>query len=276
MEHQERSLDWRGTRIYRQSWLPKERPRAAIVLFHGLAEHSGRYGALVEHWVSAGYAVYTLDLMGHGRSEGQRAYVRRFGEYSALMHDYVATVRAQQPGTPLFCFGHSLGAVVIAAMILEYTPALSGILLSGTSTEMPDDVTPLLMRVAKLLSALLPRLPVKALESETLSRDPAVVQGYDDDPLVYRGGIPARTGMELLAAQQRIVARAGEITQPTLMVHGGDDRLAPLTGAQRFYEALGAEDKTLKVYEGFYHEVCNEPGGEQVLEDLTAWIEAHL
>jgi alpha-beta hydrolase superfamily lysophospholipase len=165
---------------------------------------------------------------------------------------------------------------VIACTLLEYSPALSGVILSGTSTEMPDGVTPLILALAKFLSALVPWMPLKALDSGTLSRDPTVVQNYDDDPLVYRGGIPARTGVELLQAQQQIVARAPQITLPVLMVHGGDDRLAPLPGARAFFEALGSTDKTLKVYDSFYHEVCNEPGRKAVLNDIAAWIADHL
>ena len=119
-------------------------------------------------------------------------------------------------------------------------------------------------------------MPVQKLESATLSHDPAVVQGYVNDPLVYTGGIPARMGVELLSAQQHIVAHASEISLPVLMVHGGDDQLCPLPGARSFYESLGAADKTLKVYDKFYHEVCNEPECSLVLDDITAWIEAHL
>jgi alpha-beta hydrolase superfamily lysophospholipase len=202
--------------------------------------------------------------------------VRRFGAYGDELYDYLATVRAERPALPFFLFGHSMGAVVIAGMLLNYNPALSGVILSGISTEMPADVTPLTVALAKVISALLPKVPVQALDSSALSRDPAVVQGYDHDPLVYRGGIPARTGVGLLMAQQEIVARAPEIVQPVLMVHGEEDRICPLQGAQRFYEALCSEDKTLKVYDGFYHEVCNEPECGLVLDDITTWIEAHL
>jgi len=262
--------------IYHRSWLPDGVPKAVMLLLHGLAEHSGRYGNLVEYLVPLGYAVYTLDLVGHGRSEGPRTYVRRFGEYTALLHTYLARVRAKYPMLPFFAFGHSMGAVIAACYVLEYSPALSGAILSGTSTEMPDDVTPLTLALAQAFSALIPRLPVKALDSATLSRDPAVVTGYDTDPLVYRGRIPARTGVELLEAQQQIAVRAGEIALPVLMVHGGEDRLCPTPGARSFYASLGSEDKTLKVYDGLYHEVLNEPERDQVLDDIAAWIEAHL
>jgi alpha-beta hydrolase superfamily lysophospholipase len=276
MQHQEGSLQFYSNQIYHQSWLPGGTPKAVVLLLHGLADHSGRYGNLVEHLVPLGYAVYTLDLMGHGRSEGTRAHVRRFGDYSALVHTYLALVRARYPALPFFCFGHSMGAVVAAHYVLEYNPALSGLILSGMSCEMPADVTPLTMTLAKVLSALVPKFPIKALESETLSRDPAVVRGYDNDPLVYRGGIPARAGVELLLAQQKVVARAAGIAPPVLMVHGGSDRLCPLSGARAFYASLSVEDKTLKVYDELYHETLNEPERAQVLADIAAWIEAHL
>jgi alpha-beta hydrolase superfamily lysophospholipase len=265
-----------GDAIYAQSWLPGGAPKAALLLLHGLAEHSGRYMNLVEHLVQVGYAVYTFDLVGHGHSEGERAYVRRFSEYSAMVDAYQAQVRERAPRVPLFAFGHSMGAVIAADYVLSHDSELSGIVLSGLSVEMPADVTPATILAAKVLSALAPKLRVQALASSTLSRDPAVVQGYDEDPLVYRGRIPARTGVELLQAQDRVLAHAHQITLPVLMVHGGEDRLCPLRAARSFYESLGSPDKTLQVYEGFYHEVCNEPERDLVLDDIAAWIQARL
>jgi alpha-beta hydrolase superfamily lysophospholipase len=116
---------------------------------------------------------------------------------------------------------------------------------------------------------------VQRIEPSWLSHDPAIVRAYLDDPLVYTGKICARTGIELLKAQQRILAQASRIELPVLMVHGGDDRLCPLAGARPFYEALASRDKTLTVYDGLYHEVYNEPEREQVLEDVLAWLDAH-
>jgi alpha-beta hydrolase superfamily lysophospholipase len=117
---------------------------------------------------------------------------------------------------------------------------------------------------------------VQGIQAQYVSRDPEVVKAYVQDPLVYHGAVPARTGAGILDAQQRAIALASTITLPVLMVHGTDDHLAPLPGAQTFYEALGSADKTLKVYDELFHEVCNEPECGIVLNDISDWVQAHL
>jgi acylglycerol lipase len=275
VKHQEgRFQSVRDARIYWQAWLPDGEPKAVLLVVHGLAEHSGRYTHLAERMVSSGYAVYALDLVGHGRSEGARAFVRRFGDYTDPVAACLDIVLDQQPDKPVYLLGHSLGATIGACCFLDSPSILAGGVLSGVSVQMPDNVTPVTILLAKALSALAPRMPVQAIEAKWISRDPAVVDAYVNDPLVYTGRICARTGIELLNAQQRILAQASGIELPVLMVHGSDDRLSPLAGARPFYRALGSREKTLKVYEGLYHEVYNEPEREYVLDDVTAWLDA--
>jgi alpha-beta hydrolase superfamily lysophospholipase len=277
VNHQDRFFRGiRDAKIYYQAWLPDGEPKAALLIVHGLAEHSGRYTNVVKHFVPRGYAAYGLDLIGHGRSDGARAFVRDFAEYTGTVGTYLGMVRGWQPEMPIFLLGHSLGALIGACCFLDYPSSLAGAVLSGTSVQMPDNITPAIVLIAKALSTLAPKIKVQAIESEWVSRDPDVVRVYKDDPLVYTGGITARTGVELLKAQQRAMAEASRITLPILMVHGGDDRLTPLAGARAFYETIGSADKTLKVYGGLYHEVYNEPEREQVLSDVEAWLEAHI
>ena len=277
MNHQEASFqDPSGATIYSQAWLPDGEPRAVLLIVHGLAEHSGRYANVVEYLVPRGYVVYTFDHLGHGRSSGKRAHVRRFGDYAATLHTCLGTVRDRYPGLPTFAFGHSMGALITAYYVLDHPTDLDGIILSGMSAQMPEDITPATLLLAKALSALVPKAPVQALESAHISRDLTVVQAYVNDPLVHTRPITARTGVELLKAQARVMTEAQRITLPVLMVHGGNDQLCPLAGARSFYEVIGSADKRLKVYEGLYHEVCNEPERALVLSDINDWLQAHL
>jgi alpha-beta hydrolase superfamily lysophospholipase len=277
MDHQEGHFEGvRNTQIYYQAWLPDGEPKAAVLIVHGLAEHSGRYANVVEHMVPLGYALYALDHVGHGRSEGQRAYVDRFDEYISTLHLFVGMVRGWLSAAPLFMLGHSMGSLICINYVLDHPADLAGVVLSGTSVQMPDSITPLTLVFAKALSALVPRMGLQALESTHISRDPDVVQAYVNDPLVYTGAIPARTGVEMLNAQQRAMAEASKIALPILMVHGSEDRLTPLAGARAFYEALGSEDKTFREYAELFHEVCNEPECGMVLSDIAAWLNAHL
>ena len=154
MDHQTGFFeDARGNQIFHQAWLPEDLPpgggpKAVWVVVHGYAEHSGRYGNLVEHMVPQGYALYALDHVGHGQSEGSRAYVERFGDYITTLKTFVDTVRGWQPDVPLFLFGHSLGGLIAVVYLLDHAAGLNGAVLSGTLATLGDDVTPLIVFLA--------------------------------------------------------------------------------------------------------------------------------
>jgi acylglycerol lipase len=262
--------------IYYQSWLPEEEPRAALLVVHGLAEHSGRYMNVVEHCVPQGYAVYALDHRGHGQSEGQRVYVERFTDYLDDLKTFFDMLRAWHPTLPIFMLGHSMGGTISLSYTLRHQEELDGLVLSGPGVQLGEGISPLTIYMSRLLSKLLPRTGVATLEAAAVSRDPEVVQAYDNDPLVYRGKITARLGAELISTTGSLLDRAPELELPVLIMHGDADKLVNVRGSRRLYQALGSEDKTLKIYEGYYHEVFNELGREEVLADLTTWLEEHL
>lgn len=265
-----------GTKIYYQCWLPMEEPRVVLLVSHGLAEHSGRYMNIVDRFVPRGYAVYACDYPGHGRSAGRRAYVHRFADFTAVLYRYLGMVHAWQPGRPVFLIGHSMGALIGAAFLLKHQSELAGAVLSGPSVGKPPGISRGTIIIGMALSVLAPRLGVTALDAHKISRDPAVVQAYVNDPLVYTGKITARLGAELLREMQRVAEAAPAITLPIMIVQGGADGLVDPNGARMLYRTVGSADKTLKIYDGFYHEVFNDPGHERVLDDVAAWLEAHL
>jgi acylglycerol lipase len=266
----------RGANIYYQSWLPEGEPRAVLLIVHGLAEHSGRYENVVNHFVPLGYAVYGIDHLGHGKSEGERVYVKRFDDYTNTLKVYFDKVRGSQPGKPIFLVGHSMGGLISAMYLLNYQAELAGSVLSGPAVKIPNDVTPATIFVGKILSALIPKLGLVGLDTTGVSRDPEVVQAYVSDPLVHRGKMTARLAAEMLKAMQTITAQAARITLPILIVQGSADRLVNPAGAQVLYDGVSSVDKEIKIYAGFYHEVFNEPEHDMVLRDVEIWLEAHL
>ncbi len=266
----------RGMKIYCQQWQPREAPKAALLVVHGLGEHCGRYGNIVGRFVSRGYAVHAFDHIGHGRSEGVRVYVERFDDYTDTLGRYADTVRSERPELPLFLVGHSMGGLIAASYLIDRQAGLAGAVLSGPGVKVPDSISPLVIAVGKVLSRLAPKMGVVRLDAAGISRDPAVVQAYCDDPLVHRGKITARLGAEMLAAMQRVRAEAGRITLPLLIVQGGADRMIDPGGADMLYSLVGSADKMLHVYNGLYHEVFNEPEHPRVLDDVETWLEAHL
>jgi acylglycerol lipase len=277
MKHQEGFFNGIGdTNIYYQCWLPDGDPRAVLLLAHGLAEHSGRYTNVINHFVPLGYAVYGLDHIGHGKSEGHRVYVERFEDFSETLKRYYDMVAGWQPQKPIFLIGHSMGGLISAIYLLTYQAGLAGAVLSAPAIKAPGSISPVTLFAGRLFSTLLPKMGLAQLRAEGTSRDPAVVQAYIDDPLVvYPGKITARLTGELMAAMKRINAEAGSITLPLLVLQGSGDPMVNPEGARLLINAVSSPDKTLKVYDGLYHEVFNEPERAQVLGDVEAWLAAH-
>ena len=277
MQHREGFFNGvRGTRTYYQGWLPVGPPRAVLLLVHGLAEHSGRYANLIGHLVPHGYAVYGMDHIGHGKSGGARAYVRRFNDFVEPLGTYFRMVHEWQAGAPIFLVGHSLGGLIGATYLLDHQDGLQGAILSGPAVRIPDNISPAIIFVGRILSALIPGMGILGLDARGVSRDPAVVAAYVNDPLVFTGKASARLGAEMLKAMQRITAEANRIRLPVLLLQGSADKLVDPAGARMLHDLVGSADKTLKVYEGLYHEVYNEPEHVQVLRDVESWLEKRL
>jgi acylglycerol lipase len=277
MKHQEGFFKGiRDANIYFQSWTPESEPKAVLLIVHGLAEHSGRYGNVINHFVPLGYAVYGIDHLGHGKSEGTRVYVERFDDYTNTLKVYFDKIRGWQPDKPIFLVGHSMGGLIGAVYLLDYQAELAGAVLSGAAVKIPKYVTPFILFMGKMLSALVPKYGLLPLDANGVSRDPGVVQAYVSDSLVHRGKATARLAAEMLKAMQTVSGQAARITLPILIIQGSADRLVNPSGARMLHDAVSSVDKEIKIYDGFYHEVFNEPEHDKVLHDVEIWLEAHL
>jgi alpha-beta hydrolase superfamily lysophospholipase len=277
MKHEEGVF--RGVRdaaLYYQGWLPEGEVRAVLLIVHGLAEHSGRYMNLVNRFVPLGYAVYGIDHIGHGRSEGRRLFVERFADYTEPLKTYVDMVRLRQPERPVILIGHSMGGLIGARYLIAHQMDLGGAILSGPAIKPPGNIPAAVIVVGRMLSAFAPRLGlVPPVDATWVCRDPAVVKAYLADPLVCRRRITVRLGAELIAAMERARAEANRITLPILILQGGADRLVDPSGANALYEKVSSTDKKVIVYDGFFHEVFNEPERDRVLTDVERWLEEH-
>jgi alpha-beta hydrolase superfamily lysophospholipase len=261
-----------GLRLYTQHWAPEETPQALVALVHGYGEHSGRYDHVAQVFVEQGAAVHAYDQRGYGRSEGPRAYVDDFDRYLDDLAQFLDRVQKQQPDRPLFLFGHSMGGLVVLKYVLDRHPSVRGLVLSGPAIEINPDLAPLLRRAAQVLGRLFPTLPTTRSPEGAISRDPEVVEEAKNDPLNYHGRVLARTGAEMLRAGEKVRDRLEEVTDPFLVLHGTADTLASPEWSERLYDRAASDDKTIKLYDGLYHETFNEPERETVLNDLTEWI----
>ncbi len=261
-----------GFQLFTRTWWPDEHPRAAVLLVHGINEHSGRYTNMATHLVMDRIAVYSYDHRGHGQSEGPRVYVDSFDEYVddlALVHQ---AVREQADGIPLFLMGHSLGGLISSLYVVQQRPALHALILSSPALQIPVDLSPLKQKLVGVINRIAPRLIMGRLEIDNISRDKTVQEAYLADPLVNNHGIRARMGYEILRATERVRKHPEAFTMPLFLFHGTDDHITDPGGSQWLDAAAPSTDKTLLLYDGLRHETMNEPEKEEVLSGLSAWI----
>ncbi len=261
--------------LYRQAWLPDGDVRAVVVIAHGVSEHSGRYHHVAAPLAAEGYAVHALDHRGHGRSEGSRAFVDGLGNVVADLQALLAAASATHDGVPVFLLGHSMGGLVACHHALAHQQWLSGLILSGPLAAL-EAASPLNRLAAHMLSALAPRLGVIGIDSALISRDPEVVRAYREDPLVFHGKLPARTVSELERGVSVLPRRVQAITVPTLIMYGSADCLCPPAGSIMLHDRIGARDKTMRVFDGLYHEIFNEPEQHHVFSELHAWLREQI
>jgi acylglycerol lipase len=264
-----------GLEIYWCRWLPAGEPRAVVVIAHGAGEHSGRYEHVAARLITEGHAVYALDHRGHGRSAGKRALIDRIDNAVADLDALVVVALHRHPNVPLFLLGHSMGGLIALSYTVRHQDRLTGLILSGPLAAL-EAASPTQRAAARVLSALAPGLGVVAVDPALVSRDPDVVRDYMTDPLVHHGKLPARTVAELAAAVDSFPTAVTAITVPTLIMYGSADALVPPAGSEMLRERIASDDLTVKVYDGLYHEILNEPEQDTVLDDLCAWIAAHV
>jgi len=265
-----------GLELFYRAWLPRGTPRSAVVLVHGVNEHTGRYANVVGPLVAKGHAVYGMDLRGFGLSKGTRAHIDRWADYREDLAELLRLVRSQQSGRPLFLYGHSMGAMIVLDYAIREPSGLRGVIASGTPIEPSGVAKAYLVAIARILSNALPKLSMRLpVESRDLSRDPAVARAYDEDPLVTRK-VTVRWATESLDVLEFIKADAQRLPMPVLILHGEVDRMAALSGARWLLGAIPGADKELKVYAGGYHEPHNDLEHERVLADVASWLDAHL
>ncbi len=243
---------------------------------HGYAEHSGRYTHTAEYFVQQGYAVYSMDERGHGQSRGATlGYFDRFETLYDDLRRYIEWVRSQETMGPLFLIGHSMGGMLALYYTIQRQAMLKGLVLSGTLLVRDEDASGPLRLTGRLLSQIAPKMGIRDLDSSTISKDEAVVKAYDTDPNVYHGKIPARVAAEWYAASQHILSNLSRVTLPVLIMAGEADRLVSPSCSQMIYDRIGSPDKTLKFYDGLYHEIFNEPEKARVLADVWVWLASH-
>lgn len=273
--YKEESLDGAGVlKIFTRSWRPATGPRAVIVLSHGFNSHSGYYLWAAEQLLAAGLAVHAFDYRGRGKSDGERYYIESFSEYQSDLDLVVKLARSREPGLPLFVLGHSAGGVIACNYVLDHQPEIAGLICESFAYRVP--APDFALAVLKGLSHLAPHAHVLNLPKKEFSRDPKVTQALIDDPLLADEVQPTRTVAEMVRADERLKRDFPLFKLPLLIIHGTRDTVTRPEGSQEFHDRAGSADKTLKLYDGYFHDPLNDIGKEAVMADIRAWLEKRI
>jgi len=266
-----------GLRLREQSWLPNGAPKAAVILHHGLWDYSDYYAPFAEELVKHNFAVYAFDIRGHGNSGGDRYFIKSFDEYISDLDIFLKRVQKHANGKPVFLFGHSLGGLISTTYVLANPKNdLRGVIISGAGLKEGHDVTPLLKKIVPILGSIAPKLPSYKPDFNFGSRDKNVVEKKLKDPLIDHKGLPARAGAEGLRAIANAQANMEKFSAPVLIMHGTGDHWTNSEGSQQLAKRASSKDKTLKMYEGFYHELLTDTNKAVVWNDIIAWMDARL
>ena len=263
-----------GLSIFFRSWRPARRAEAAIVIVPGFNAHSGYYEWVAEELVGQGLAVYALDLRGRGKSDGERFFVQAFEDYVRDVEAVMAVVRSREPGLPVFMLGHSAGGVVSCLYTLDHQGELAGLVCESFAHEIP--APGFVLAVFKGLSHIAPHAHILHLPNESFSRDPQAVEAMNNDPLIAHETQPTQTMAAMVRADERLKKEFPLITLPLLILHGTADKNTNPSGSQHFYDAAGSTDKTLKLYEGGFHDLLNDMDKEAVMLDIKSWIDLRM
>jgi alpha-beta hydrolase superfamily lysophospholipase len=275
MSHSEGSFKGANeVELYYQTWYPTKAAKAVLGIVHGLGSHSGWFSAIAEALVMQEYAVYGMDLRGHGRSPGQRAYVNHWAEFRDDFDHFRQLMMHQHPNLPCFALGHSLGAIILLDAVL-HGQLLSGLIMMAPSLN-PTGVPSWRLASGRVLSRVYPKFTLDTgIPEGAGSRDRAIIAAYRQDPLRHRKGT-ARLVAEFLKTIVWIEANLQHLQTPAFILHGGQDRVTPAANSRALFEQLPIQNKQYCEYAEAYHDLHNDLDMPQIASDISNWLDKQI
>lgn len=252
-----------------------EQPKAVICLVHGFGEHADRYNHFAAWFNDKGYAVIAYDRRGHGASEGQRGHTPSYAAYLDEIDLLLQESKKCYPGLPYIIYGHSQGGNLVLNYSIDRKPDAQAIVVTGPWIQLAFEPPKFLVMLGKVMKSVYPSFNNKnQLDPSHVSRDKEIVRKYIDDPLVH-DNVSANTGIEMMQSGEKLDNFKGTMPHPTLIMHAGEDKLTDMPSSKRFAERVSG-DVTLKIWDGLFHEVHNEPEKEEVFSYTLKWMESKL
>jgi len=264
-----------GIKIYYRHKLPPN-PKAVVVICHGYAEHSYFYLPLMERLAAEGYGAYALDHRGHGYSEAERGHLDRFETFLEDLDFFVDYVQGLHPTLPFFMFGHSMGGLITFNYGILHPEKLKGQIFSGAALDRPVGTEKIPAFIFWLGSVLFKKYKIRPNLRGKTTRNKQVRKVSDGDPLVLRYGTMGFFYEFACRGVSFAQKKAECYNLPCLFLHGIADGIVACQSSEKTFPRISSQDKTLKLYEGLYHELIHEPEGEEVLADILSWLKERV
>ncbi len=280
MEEKNSKIKWRfkssdGLELFAHAFPTEEEPKAVVCLVHGHGEHIERYEHLAKAFNQAGYSVIGYDHRGHGQSEGVRGHVP---SYASLLDDltlFREQVNEYYPNMPHFLYGHSMGGNIVLNYALRKKPSnMTGIIATGPWLKLAFEPPAMQVFLGKMMNNIYPAfIQASGLKTSALSHDPEVVRAYEEDSLVH-DKISARLFVGMYESGLWAFFHANEFPLPLLLMHGGDDQITSAEASRDFGKKT--DKATVKIWDGLYHEIHNEPQKDEVFKTAIEWMDSRL
>ena len=256
----------------RRRWQPSGEPRAAVLLVHGLGEHSSRYEHVGCHLASHGFDVVSLDNRGFGGSGGKRAFVESFSQFQDDVEDQLAEVR--RLGLPTVLLGHSLGALISTGYCIDQRPLPDALVVTGPPLGYELEGSDKALKVVgPLIRRVHPGFEVRDdWDASVFASDITVGETFMNDPL-RTDFMTISLALEIIGEVERVRDGVTALGVPAWVGHGSADRIVPVWASEPF-EAVASAQR--KVYDGLGHEILNEPVGLEIVDEMIGWIESTL
>lgn len=262
--------------LYYRHWPAASQTRGIVMLVHGLGEHCQRYDHLAAYLNDSGYVLSSMDLPGHGRSDGERGHIDSFDVFeNAVLELYKRTINLHND-TPIFLLGHSMGGLIATKFLLNHQSKFHGAMLSGAAIQSPQEPPAWQVVVIKTIARLFPKAKMLALDASAVSRDKKVVDKYMADPLISKDKLSAQFLVSMTNAMQECKDSAQDINLPLKIMHGSADIMTAPSGSQLLHELVASDDKELNLYEGLFHEIFNEPENESIFLEMVKWMDSRV
>jgi alpha-beta hydrolase superfamily lysophospholipase len=253
---------------------PGENARGMIILVHGLGEHIQRYSNWAELFKNKGIGFIGVDMPGHGRSPGRKGHISGFALVKEMIDILLNTSRQTFPGIPLYLYGHSLGGGLVLNYLVRTNPKVNGAIITSPWLKLAFEPPRSKLALASVLNHIVPGfVQSSGLNPDFLSHDPEVVKRYKNDPLVH-GKISVSLFNIAVKAAKFTLENASSLKVRTLLLHGSDDKICSPEGSREF--AANSAKADLKIFEGGYHELHNEPFKIEVFDYIIKWVENKL